>query len=342
MTHAHRTGTPAHPRHTPSRPDRRRSAWSLSWLLVLGLAGMLAAGCGGSDQDTAEAGAIEPVPGIEERTVRVTATTNIIADLAEQVGGERVEVTALMGPGTDPHDYTARPSDINRLRAADLIAYGGHDLEGKMADLMGELSRVTPAIPLAEAVDQDRIISEDDGAADPHVWFDPELWAEAAAAIADALSELDPAHADTYATNLASTTAGIEQAAADARAELDAIPADRRLLVTSHDAFAYLARAFDLEVEPIQGISTVDEAAAADIERVAAALVARDIAAVFVESATPDQTMRAVIAAAAAQGHEVAVGGELFADAAGAAGTPEASWDGMLLHNARTIARGLG
>jgi manganese/zinc/iron transport system substrate-binding protein len=312
----------------------RRRFGALTTLALLGLA-VVAAGCGGSGESSAAE--------IAERRVRVTTTANFITDSVRQIGGERVEVTGLMGPGVDPHLYKASAGDVETLRESDIIFYGGLDLEGRMADLFVQLAADRTTVPVLAAAPEDRLLepAEFEGKFDPHVWFDPALWEFAAREVAKTLRETDPEHAAGYGERLEAFLEEIERVDADCKAMFEEVPERSRVLVTSHDAFNYFGRAYGFDVEAIQGVSTAAEASTADIKRVAGMLADRDVKAVFVESSVPRQTIDAVIAAAAQQGHRVEVGGELFSDAAGEEGTPEGTYPGMLRHNCEMIAGGL-
>jgi manganese/zinc/iron transport system substrate-binding protein len=280
---------------------------------------------------------------VAAREVRVVATTNFIADLAGVVGGDRVRVTGLMGPGVDPHLYKASAGDVRVLVEADLILYGGLELEGRMSDAFEQLAEQRPTTAVTDAIPRARLRPEPGYADryDPHVWFDPTLWAHAVDATAAALGRVDPVHADEYAANAAAYRRRLADLDAWARETLEAIPRARRVLVTSHDAFQYLGARYDLDVVPIQGVSTATEASTADVERVAGVLAERRVRAVFVESSVPPQTIDAVLASAERRGHRAVVGEELFSDAAGARGTPEGTYAGMLRHNVRALVEGL-
>lgn len=323
----------AEERGTGRQPSKVLAGW-LAALVVLGLAA-LAAGCSGSGESSAAE--------IAERQVKVTTTANFITDTARQIGGDRVEVTGLMGPGVDPHLYKASAGDVGTLREADVIFYGGLDLEGRMADLFVELAADRTTVPISAAVPDGRLLEppEFEGKFDPHVWFDPGIWQFAAKQVAATLKKTDPKHAAGYDQRLKRFLDEIAQVNADCKRGFEAIPERSRVLVTSHDAFNYFGRAYGFDVEAIQGVSTATEASTADIKRVAKLLADRDVGAVFVESSVPRQTIEAVIAAAEQEGHRVEVGGELFSDAAGEERTPEGTYPGMLRHNCKLIAEGL-
>lgn len=313
----------------------------LAPLALLVAVAALAAGCGAAGEKEGSASG-----GGDDAAVRVATTTNFITDTVEQVGGDRVSVTGLMGAGVDPHLYKASAGDVKTLREADAIFYGGLYLEGKMAEVLSELSEQVPSVAVSEAIPERRLLDPPAGVApeeeyDPHVWFDPANWAYAVEAVRDELSELDPEGESTYRRNASRLLAEMRELEREGREAFEGIPAQRRLLVTSHDAFEYFGRAFGLDVFAIQGISTAAEATTADVDRIAALVAERDVPSVFVESSVPKQTIEAVIAAARERGHEVEIGGELFSDAAGEEGTPEGTYPGMVRHNIETIREGL-
>ena len=206
----------------------------------------------------------------------------------------------------------------------------------------GEAGRTVAAV--AEGIDPAELMEPGDfaGAYDPHVWMDPSLWSEAVGVVRDTLTAHDAAGAAGYAENAAALQA--ELAALDewAASVLAEVPASARVLVTAHDAFGYFGRRYGLEVLGIQGISTESEAGVRDIERLVETLVAREIPAVFVESTVSERNVRALLEGAAARGHTVRIGGELFSDAMGEPGTPAGTYIGMIAHNVATVAEGLG
>jgi manganese/zinc/iron transport system substrate-binding protein len=311
------------------RVVRRRSVLAAAGLLTLG-------GC-----VSAPASRHEPIDG---RPVRVTTTTNFLTDNVARIGGDRVEVTGLMGPGVDPHLYRASAGDVQALRDADVILYCGLQLEGRMGDLLADLSERQLTKAVTDGITRAQLLAPAPGAGeeyDTHVWFDVSLWTQACNSIASTLIQRDPAHTDHYRTRVDQYLAELSAFDTEIAQRLAVIPPRRRLLVTSHDAFTYFGRRYHLEVAGIQGISTAAEATTADVERVAQLVAERGVPAVFVESSVPRQTIDALLAAAAQRGAEVRVGGELYTDAAGEPGTPEGTYVGMLRANAVRIADGL-
>jgi manganese/zinc/iron transport system substrate-binding protein len=285
--------------------------------------------------------ALRPIDG--SRPVRAVATTNFVTDLVQQIGGERVQVTGLMGPGVDPHLYKASAGDVRKLTQADIVFYGGLFLEGKMVELF---ERMPKAIAVTDAIPRELLIAPKGGfegqyTYDPHVWFDVSLWAYTAEAVRDGLSRVDPAGAGYYAQHTRQYQARLRALDEWVRREIERIPPAQRVMVTAHDAFSYFGRRYGLEVRGLQGVSTVAETGTRDVQDLATFLAQRGIRAIFVESSVPRRSIEAVVAAVRARGKELSIGGELFSDAAGNPGTPEGTYIGMVEHNVRTIVSAL-
>ncbi len=279
-----------------------------------------------------------------EETVEVVTTTGMIADAAREVGGDLVTVEALMGPGVDPHSYRQTRSDIVALANADLVLWHGLYLEAQLEDFLLELAEDNEVVAVAEALPENLLIGHEDyaGKYDPHVWMNPNLWARVVLVVRDALVEVDPDNAATYEANAEAHLAELRDLARYKQDVLSSVPAESRVLLTAHDAFNYFGSAYGFEVVGIQGISTESEAGLARIAALVDMLVERDIGAVFVETSVSDRNVRALIEGAAARGHEVVVGGELYSDAMGEPGTYEGTYLGMIDHNATVIANALG
>lgn len=276
--------------------------------------------------------------------VKVTTTINMISDLVHNVGGSRVQVTGLMGPGVDPHLYKASARDVRALQDAHLIIYNGLHLEGKMVDL---LERSPKAIAVTDAIPKNRLITPPggfigiEGLQDPHVWFDVPLWKHTVFIVRDALTRVDPAGRSTYANNAAAYLKKLDALHQRVDKMMKTVPKRQRVLITAHDAFSYFGRKYGVEVRGIQGISTVAEAGTKDIQDLASFIVSRKIPAVFIESSVPKRTVEAVVQATKARGSRLKIGGELFSDAAGTPGTREGTYIGMVEHNAKTISDAL-
>jgi len=305
-------------------------------MLFLGAAAMIISACGEPGGDTTGSDSTGKL--------KVTATTGMIADVVREVGGEHVDVTGLMGPGTDPHLYKASQGDIRRLDDADIVFYNGLHLEGTMAEMMEKLADRKTTVPVAEAIPEERLITTDqDGnaALDPHVWFDVEHWIIVAEVVRDTLIVHDEANRAEYEALAADYVAELAELDRYAEERMAEIPEAGRVLVTAHDAFGYFGAAYGIKVMGLQGISTASEYGSRDVSELRDFLVENKIKAVFIESSVPKRSIEAVIEGAKKLGHEVAIGGELFSDAVGEEGAPGGTYIGMVRHNVDTIANAL-
>ena len=281
---------------------------------------------------------------IAERVINVVTTTGMIADITKNVGGDRLQVTALMGPGVDPHLYKASEGDVIRLQEADVIFYNGLHLEAQMGDVLERLNEFgVKTVAVTDTIDRSLLLSppEFQGNYDPHVWFDVTLWMKAVEQVRDTLVELDPASGSQYEANAEaylSELADLHQYVLD---QASTVPTEKRVLITAHDAFNYFGRAYGFEVRGLQGISTEAQAGTADVQALADFIAEKQIPAVFVESSVPQRNIEAVQAAVQSRGFEVKIGGSLFSDAMGSEGTPEGTYLGMVKHNIDTIVGAL-
>lgn len=312
------------------------------FLLALLALGLLLSGCprGGAGGQNG-GGASADLAG---RKIQVAATIGMIADAVRNVGGDRVAVTGLMGPGVDPHLYKPTPGDVQTLSNADVIFYGGLELEGRMTDIFVKMARGgKPTVPVTESIPENllREPQEFQGKYDPHIWFDVTLWKKAVEAIRDELAKLDPSHADTYRKNAETYLAKLDELHQYAKTQIARIPAGQRVLITAHDAFGYFGQQYGMEVRGLQGTSTATEAGAGDVQRLAQFIADRKIKAIFVETSVPRATIEAVQKAVQSRGWNVAIGDALFSDAMGREGTEEGTYIGMVRHNVDTIVEAL-
>lgn len=297
---------------------------------LVALCALLFAGCTGP-------------PDTDDGRLNVVATIGMITDIAQRVGGDRVEVEGLMGPGIDPHLYKASASDVMRLAEADLILYNGLHLEAAMGEVLEEMSGRIVTVPVTRGIPRDELVRppEYEGAYDPHVWFDVGKWMSAVEEVRDAFIEQDPGGRDLYVRNAAATLDSLRALDDWVRARVAELPPERRVLITAHDAFNYFGQAYGFDVRGLQGISTASEAGTADVQGLAELIVERRIPAIFVETSIPRRTIEAVQAAVRSRGYRVAIGGSLYSDAMGDPGTPEGTYPGMVRHNVNTIVDGL-
>ncbi|WP_306115722.1 MULTISPECIES: metal ABC transporter solute-binding protein, Zn/Mn family [unclassified Roseovarius] len=280
----------------------------------------------------------------QENPVNAAVTIAMIGDVVENVGGDCVSVTTIMGSGIDPHLYKASASDVKTFHEADAIFYSGYSLEGQLGDVLARFGeqKQTIAVSPASVDPSDLIAVQDVYGIDPHLWMDASLWAKIAPTIADAIGELRPDCAEELQANAEDYQAQLAALHAWAVASIASIPEDQRALVTAHDAFGYYGRAYGIRVEAIQGISTESEASVADIRATAETVAKAGVPALFIETTINPRTIQAVIDAAQSLGHEVEIGGELYSDAMGEEGTPASTYIGMIFENTVKITQALG
>ncbi|MDX1927261.1 MAG: zinc ABC transporter substrate-binding protein [Pirellulaceae bacterium] len=276
--------------------------------------------------------------------IRATVTVGMVADLVREIGGERLEVTQLLGSGVDPHLYKPTRDDVTLLTKADIVFFNGLYLEGKMAETLQRLSEKKRSVAVAERLNAEGLNAEHTGDEhpDPHVWMDVSLWSEVAQVIGDELSQYDPPHKEDYQKRTQELRAKLDALHQYGLTQIASIPKDQRVLVTSHDAFRYFGRAYGIEVEAIQGISTESEAGLQRMNELVDMLVSRKVQAVFVESSVPKESIESLLLGAQNRGHKVTIAAELYSDAMGDAGTYEGTYIGMMDHNLSSIARALG
>jgi manganese/zinc/iron transport system substrate-binding protein len=318
------------------RPERAyRVVLDKFKFILLGLILLLVAACSGEANTT---------PTGNHPMINLVATTGMIADVVQNIGGEHVQVTQLMGPGIDPHLYSATESDVNRLMNAQMIFYNGLFLEARMERVLQNLGENKPVIPVAESIPADQLLESEDYADqfDPHVWMDVKLWRIVAETIRDELIAFDPDNEAAYTANAEAYLAKLDALEDELQEMVARVPEGQRILVTAHDAFNYFGKGYAFEVHAPQGISTEAEAGVDDIRSTIDLVVEKNVPAIFVETSVPPDVVEAIVEGARARGHEISIGGELFSDAMGAAGTPEGTYIGMIRHNVETITAALG
>jgi manganese/zinc/iron transport system substrate-binding protein len=310
----------------------RRRRWMVV-LLVGCLSAILAAGCGGNGEAGAGEGGL----------IQATTTTTMITDLVRQIGGDRVEVTGLMGPGVDPHLYKASQGDVSALREADVVFYNGLFLEGQMEDILEKTAEQKPTVQVTEDIPEEELLGSPqyEGQFDPHVWFDATLWRTTVDPVVEQLSELDPEGESEFEQRGEEYKRQIDELDTFVEEEVSSVPEEQRVLVTAHDAFNYFGRRYGMEVRGLQGISTEAEAGSRDVQELADFLAENEIKAIFIESSVPPQTIEAVQDAARDRGWELEIGGELYSDAGGDEGTEAETYTGMFRENVETITEAL-
>ena len=280
--------------------------------------------------------------------INVVTTTTMVNDMVKEIGGDRVNVVGLMGPGVDPHLYKPASGDVVKLQRAKVIFYSGLMLEGRMTDLFFRMARagklvyaVTDSIPERNRLEPPEFA----GHWDPHVWGDPVLWSNCIVTVVDGLSKADPAGAADYAKRGRAVDASYKAMKAWALKRIAEVPRKHRILITSHDAFNYFGQAFGFQVVAVQGLSTVTEAGLADIAKMVDFIKQKKIKAIFVESSVNPAAIERV-----SKDASVKIGGELFSDACGKVGDIHeahgekydvGTFVGMLKHNINTVVDAL-
>lgn len=276
--------------------------------------------------------------------LKVVTTTTMITDMLKNIGGDAIEVQGLMGSGVDPHLYKASEGDVSKLFHADVVFYNGLHLEGKLVEVFEKMqSQNKTTIAVAQAIDKKGLIGSDYFASnyDPHIWFNISYWKQATKFVVNKLKELDPKNAEAFEENGITFLAELDMLEDEVAMVVNTLPQEQRILVTAHDAFNYFGQAYNFQVVGLQGLSTATEAGVQDVQKLAGFIIENKIKAIFVESSVPRRTIEALQAAVQSKGHKVAIGGTLYSDALGNAGTVEGTYVGMFKYNVNTIVNAL-
>ena len=276
--------------------------------------------------------------------LQIVTTTTMITDLIKNIGGDKVTVQGLMGSGVDPHLYKASEGDVSKLFNADVVFYNGLHLEGKLEEVFEKMHhQEIKTIAIAAALDKKTLVSSVNFASsfDPHIWFDINNWKQCTRFVTEQLIAIDTVNAKVYRSNSVAYLAKLKKLEIEVRAIIAGLPQEKRILVTAHDAFNYFGKAYGFEVKGLQGLSTATEAGVQDVQKIAKFIIEHEVKAIFVESSVPKRTIEALQAAVKSKNHEVVIGGTLYSDALGNAGTKEGTYTGMFGYNVKTIVEAL-
>jgi zinc/manganese transport system substrate-binding protein len=272
--------------------------------------------------------------------IKAVATISIIGDLVRNVGGDRLEVTTLVGPNGDAHVYSPTPGDAKELAAANIVFVNGLGLEGWMTRLVTAAVPKAPMIVVSNGVTPRKMPDEDSPGKtviDPHAW---QSVAEARIYIAnirDGLAAADPAGKAVYAANAQAYLGKLDQVDKEIRAAIAGIPADRRKIITTHDAFGYFGAAYGMSFIAPEGVSTDAEPSAKDVARIIRQIKKQKIPAVFLENITDPRLMQQIARETGAR-----IGGKLYSDALSEPAGPAGTYIDMMRHNARELTKALG
>lgn len=299
-------------------------------LFILVFAILLCTSC--QDEKKAQNGKLE-----------VVTTTTMITDLVRNIGGDSISVKGLMGSGVDPHLYKASEGDVSKLSNADVVFYTGLHLEGKLVDVFEKMGNSTNTIALAEVLDKNKLIGSEYFASnyDPHIWFNIQYWKQLTKYLTEELSRLNPENASFFQKNSTAYLLQLDELEYEIKKIIASLPQEKRILVTAHDAFNYFGEAYGFEVVGLQGLSTATEAGVQDVQNLAKLIIDKKVKAIFVETSVPKRTIEALQQAVLSKGFEVAIGGTLYSDALGNAGTEEGTYLGMFRYNVGTIVEAL-
>lgn len=268
----------------------------------------------------------------------------MITDLVKNIGGDYVEIQGLMGAGVDPHLYKASEGDVSKLFNADVIFYNGLHLEGKLVEVFEKMkSTQKVTVPLGEFLDEKTLIGSEYFASnyDPHVWFNIQYFKQFSEKVTDVLSEQDPKNAVNFIENNRIFQEKLDRLELEVKALIETLPEEKRVLVTAHDAFNYFGKEYGFKVVGLQGLSTATEAGVQDVQRLSDFIIENEVKAIFIESSVPRRTIEALQEAVLSKNHAVVIGGSLYSDALGDAGTIEGTYVGMFISNVRTIVEAL-
>lgn len=270
----------------------------------------------------------------------VISTTNIVHDLVKEIGGDKINAEALMGPDIDPHYYRASFGDMRKLSRADIVFYNGLALEGRMEEVLNNLKSLKPTYALSDFVNASLFI-EENTIPDPHFWMDARLWQQAAEGVAKTLIEHLPEHQAYFNQRLGQYLIELDELHHWVGQHIQIIPEKQRLLITAHDAFGYYGAAYGIEVMGLQGINTTSEVGLKDLRLMKDIIKQREVKAVFVEASVSDRTIKSLIAGLKAEGSHVKLGGKLFSDSLSPQNTDAGSYISMMRHNTLTLVEAL-
>ena len=295
------------------------------WMGILGMASLAIVGC---DRAAEESESDVPV---------VVTTTTMLEDLVRELGGEDVKTLGIMPLGADPHVYQPRPGDARVVAGSDAVVMNGLLLEGWMDSLVRHAGGERPVIVASDALDEASLLSLE-GAVDPHVWFDVGMWRQVAAHVTDGLVPLvDDEAADRIRARHAAYDEVLAGLDGWVRGQMESIPSGRRVLITSHDAFGYFGRAYGIDVEAIQGLSTEQEASQRDVANIIELVRRTNAPAVFMESSVHPGLIQQV-----ARETDAEAAGPLYSDSLGPESAGAHTYVGMIHANVRMITEALG
>ena len=323
----------------PGREVHNLSRW-LVLLLIMLWGTLVSVGCNRQTGPNAGPGANAVANG---QSLEVVVTTGMVRDLVDALLPDDIRVTALMGPGVDPHLHQPTRTDAVRINSADLVVYNGLHLEGRFGEVLDSRSKSGKAtISVGDQLPEARLLDADAGLHDPHIWMDVALWSEAAEGVAAELVQWQPSRKQEIAGALVELKTHLTTLDQWSERTLATIPEKQRILITAHDAFRYFGRRYAMEVHGVQGVSTMSEAAISDANRLVDLIVSRGVSAVFFETSVSERQVKAIVEGARRRGMNVSSDSTLYSDSLGNETSDAGTYVGMIRHNVRTMATALG
>jgi zinc/manganese transport system substrate-binding protein len=265
-------------------------------------------------------------------TLKTVASFTVLADVVKQVGGDHVTVTSLVGPNGDPHEFEPSPADAKHLKAAQVTFVSGEGLEGWMDRLITASGYKGTPVTVSEGIDTRTMEEDGKTVTDPHVWNSPvnvKIWVKN---IEKALSDADPADAAAFKANAERYTKTLDELNSYAHAKFDAMPEDRRKVLTSHDAFGYFGREYNVSFLAPLGVSTETEASAADVAKLIEQIKTEHVKTYFFENSNDPRLVKQVAKATGAE-----PGGELYVESLSDAKGPAPTYEKMFRYNVDQI-----
>jgi zinc/manganese transport system substrate-binding protein len=283
-------------------------------------------------QATAPASAQATAP----EKLKVLATFSILADLVENVGGDRVEVVTLVGPNGDAHVYAPAPADAKKVADAKVVFTNGLGFEGWLSRLVKASGTKAPVVVATKGITPRKMQEQGHSETDPHAWQSVANAKVYVANIRDALVAADPAHKSDYETNAAAYLAKLDALDQEAKAAIAAVPPDRRKVISTHDAFGYFQQAYGVDFIAPQGVSTEAEPSARDVARIIGQVKKQKIPAVFLENVSDPRLMKQIAAETGAR-----IGGTLYSDALTDDKGSAATYIDLMRHNINQMTSAL-
>lgn len=270
-----------------------------------------------------------------QNKIKVVSSASIFQDMAKNIGGDKITSESIVPVGGDPHTYTPKPSDVELVSSADLILINGLTFEGWITELIENSGTKAKVVLITEGIEPIKSLNYHN-ASDPHAWMNAQNGLKYAYNISAGLAAVDPDNALYYADNGSKYSAEIKKVDSYIKQQIATIPEAQRILITSHDAFQYYGRAYDITLNAIMGISTESEAQSKDVQRVVNAIKVNKVPAVFIESTINPKMLQQI-----ASDTGVKIGGELYADSIGEEDSEAPTYLKMLTHNTDVIVNAL-